>query len=1005
MDAAFASIAFAEPPRAETNLTLIERRLPANLWATLPALLAQLADPDGALNFLERYLRPEADTQPGAAHARTVAYLKRYPAALHHLLVIFSYSRFLSETLVQQPELITWLHGPARRGPERAPRLDRIKSPEDLHEEFARFEAVSLDLPPAVVLARFKRREYLRITLRDVLGLATLAETTLELSHLADVLLERALRSSEQKLRNAYGTPQFTDADGSRQAARLAILSLGKLGGQELNYSSDIDLMFVYEHDGETSGGPQGVISNGEYFVRLAQAVLKLITEVTSEGAVFRVDLRLRPQGKEGDVATSVPAAFDYYRTRAREWERQMLIKARCSAGDAEAARRFLREVLPLVYRSEFNLAAVEAVLNARQEITRDLRRRAGPSGVGGAAGHAAEWNVKLSPGGIRDIEFLTQCLQRLYGGADPWLRSSSTLVALQRLHDKGHLTGRDFFRLGSAYQFLRKVEHRLQLRDGLQRHTLPEAPDALERLARRCGVEPAASDGRTASQQLLHGISQHFAEVREIYDRILARRMPAPLPAEEDAERDPGSGALRRRLRVEYPAVAQAMNEAIAASGAAEDAYARRGLLHFLSSAVLDPATMAQLEAHPEWIARAVEVFARSDLAVEMLSRHPEEVPVVADPGLAGFHGPLPGPRGPEIEEAMAGVRVSYRRSVLATVVRALLGATQPFETFETLTRLAEEALGCTLALAAREVLGSSDVAAGPLAVLALGRLGSGEMDIGSDADLIFVADETLSTESREPWRRLAERFVHVAGSHTRAGLLFPVDTRLRPRGTEGEILQSAAYLSDYFRTEAEAWEAATFLKARPIAGNLALGAETIRQVHAILAERFSDAKELARQLAHTRERLETEGTDPARTLGTKGEFKKVAGGYYDVEYILAFLFLTRGLPRGLSTGGHVLRQIAALEFAGAEAAGLSTTHAQTLRAAALLYRNLDHAIRLVTGRPANRLPEPALALRVTLLLERWGLRPAESLEGAVESMRRQTRTLYQQIVLAART
>jgi len=993
MDAAFASIAFADPARAATNLALLERRLPSNLWATLPALLAQLPDPDSALNFLERYLRPETDTQPGTALARIVAYLKRYPAALHHLLVIFSYSRFLSETLVQQPELITWLHGPARRGPVAALSLDHIKTPEDLHEEFARFEAVSLELQPAVVLARFKRREYLRITLRDVLGLATLAETTLELSHLADVLLERSLRISEQKLQNAYGTPQYTDAAGNRQVARPAILSLGKLGGQELNYSSDIDLIFLYEQDGETSGGPQGVISNAEYFVRLAQAVLKLITEVTPEGAVFRVDLRLRPQGKEGDLATSVPSALNYYRIRAREWELQMLIKARCSAGDAEAGRRFLRDVLPLVYRSEFNLAAVEAVLNAREEITRDLQRRAG------ATGHTAEWNVKLSPGGIRDIEFLTQCLQRLYGGADPWLRSGSTLVALQRLHDKGHLTGRDFFRLGSAYQFLRKVEHRLQLRDGLQRHTLPEAPDALERLAGRCGVEPAPAEGRTAAQQLLHRLSQQFAEVREIYDRVLARRTPAPLPDEEAAESDPGSGALLRRLRMEYPGVAGAVVQAVG-SGASEDAYARRGLLHFIGSAVLDPHVMAQLESHPEWLARAAEVFARSDLAVEMLSRHPEEVPVVADPGLAGFRGPLPGPRGPRIEEAMAAVRVGYCRSVLASVVRALLGATQPFETFQTLTRLAEEALRCTLELAARETLGSSDLAAGPLAVLALGRLGSGEMDIGSDADLIFVADETLSSENREPLRRLAERFVHVAGSHTREGLLFPVDTRLRPRGGEGEIVQSLAYLRDYFRTEAQAWEAATFLKARPIAGNLALGAEAVRQIRSISGERFSAPRELAQQLAHTRERLEMEGAGPARSLGTKGEFKKVAGGFYDVEYILAFLFLTRGL----TTGGHALRQIAALESAGPETAGLTTTQAQTLRSAAMLYRSLDHALRLVTGRPANRLPEPALTERITRLLAQWNLPLAEGLEAAVEAMRRQTRALYEQIVLAAR-
>ena len=351
-----------------------------------------------------------------------------------------------------------------------------------------------------------------------------------------------------------------------------------------------------------------------------------------------------------------------------------------------------------------------------------------------------------------------------------------------------------------------------------------------------------------------------------------------------------------------------------------------------------------------------------------------------------------------------MAAVRVSYRRSMLATAVRALSGAAQPFETFDTLTRLAEEALVSILPLAAREVEGTTDLGAGPLVVVALGRLGSGEMDIGSDADLIFVADEHLSSERREPWRRLAERFVHVVSSHTREGLLFPVDTRLRPRGGEGEILQSAVYLRDYFRTEAQGWEAATFLKARPIAGNLALGTETIQQIHAILAERFSSAAELAQQLAHTRERLENEGADTSRMLGTKGEFKKIAGGYYDLEYILAFLFLTRGLPRGLAVSGHVLRQIAALESAGPEASGLSSTHAQSLRAAALLYRSIDHAIRLVTGRPANRLPEPALAERVLRLLERWNLPLADGLEAAVENMRRQTRALYEQLVLAAR-
>ena len=322
-----------------------------------------------------------------------------------------------------------------------------MKSHDDLLEDCYRFSTIAFDLAPAVFLARFKRREYLRITLRDVLNLASLAETSLELSDLADVLIERALRLSAQHLENMYGVPQWSDASGNSQGqlqpARMTVISLGKLGGQELNYSSDIDLMFLYNHDGTTAGGAAGTISNLEYFVRLAQTILKLLTEATPEGAVFRVDMRLRPEGQLGDLAVSLDSALDYYRTRAREWELQMLIKARVSAGEVSTGETFLREVHPLIFRQEFHLAAVEAVLNAREEITRSLRR-----GNSQGEDYGAAWNVKLTPGGIRDIEFLAQCLQRVHGGRDPWLTSrgsGSTLVALQHLHDKGYLSQRIF--------------------------------------------------------------------------------------------------------------------------------------------------------------------------------------------------------------------------------------------------------------------------------------------------------------------------------------------------------------------------------------------------------------------------------------------------------------------------------------------------------------------------------------------------------------------------------
>jgi glutamate-ammonia-ligase adenylyltransferase len=1009
MDAAFSAVTFAEPERAKANLEQVAPRLPESLWSKLPALLAQLPDPDTALNYLERYLAV-VDPNDSAANARNVRYLEQHPVALHHLLVLFSYSRYLSEFVLQQPSLVAWLHGPARHGPATSTSLEELKSPEDLFEEFAQFEAMSGDDDPTRVLIRFKRRQYLRITLRDVLGLATLAETTLELSHLADVLLERALRIAAYRLEHDHGVPEFVDAEGRKHPTRMAILSLGKLGGQELNYSSDIDLLFLYGQPGQTSGGAQGSTPNAEYFTRLAQEVLHLLTEPMAEGAVYRVDLRLRPQGREGDLASSLPAAVEYYRVRAREWELQMLIKARGSAGDPALSRSFLEEVQPLVYRREFHLAVVEAVLNAREEMTRGLKKRAK------AGSHTAVWNVKLSPGGIRDIEFLAQCLQRLYGGADPWLRSPSTLFALGRLHDKGHISGRDFFRLSAAYQFLRRVEHRLQLRDGLQRHTLPEAADALESVARRCGVEAGPADERTPGTLLLKRLTEYFSDVREIYERILSGSGPEPGAGEDAATSDPGTGAILRRLRQEYPTVAAMATMASDERPEDEALLVRRGLTRFLDSAILQPKVMAQLEARPEWVLIAAEVLERSDLAVDLLSSNPEEISAVADPGLAGFRGALPqiAPGEPltqqAVEDAMTALRVAYRRGVLATLVRALLGSSQPFDTFHGLSQLAEQALERALELAAamnriHERI-ASDFSIAPFSVLALGRLGTGEMDIGSDVDLIFLVDENLSQSDREIWRLVAERLVHIASSHTREGLLFPIDTRLRPRGGDGETLQTSSYLREYFNGEAQAWEAATFLKARPIAGNLALGAEALRQVHECIARRFSDPKPLARDLAKMRQRLEREGADPDRPIGQKGEFKRMAGGYYDVEYVVAFLFLTRVLhnehptEQSLIEGrGHVLRQIALLEATG----HLGSTEAQTLRAGAMLYRSIDHALRIVTGRSANHLPETTMAQRVVRLLEQWQFPLPEGIEAAVETTRRHVRGIYEHTVVRA--
>ncbi len=370
-----------------------------------------------------------------------------------------------------------------------------------------------------MLLACFKKREYVRIMLRDVLGIATLAETTAELSALSDVLIEEGLREAQAQLQHRFGTPQELDRDGRVVDSRFAVLSLGKLGGNELNYSSDIDLLYLYTGGMELAGAG---ISNREYFIRLAQQATELLSRHTCEGPVFRIDLRLRPQGNEGEPAVPLPHAVSYYSQVAHDWELQAMIKARHSAGDLALAREFLRAVQPYVYQEDLNFAAIKTALESREKIgSRRRRRILTQPGEGGI-------DVKIDRGGIRDIEFLVQCLQRVYGGSEPWLRSRGTMFALQKLYDKEHIAGKDFHNLTNAYQFLRSLEHRLQLRHGQQTHRLPQSRAELQSLARSLAREGTVA---MTPEEFLSHVQRRMAAVAEIYQRVIYQEQNQPRP------------------------------------------------------------------------------------------------------------------------------------------------------------------------------------------------------------------------------------------------------------------------------------------------------------------------------------------------------------------------------------------------------------------------------------------------------------------------------------------
>ncbi len=981
----FAAINFEDPGKAAGNLERLEEQLAPTLLTPLASLLSPSPDPDGALNLLERYAQ--------GAPPQVLGELARYPAALSYLIAIFGYSGYLAETLLSEPQLVVQF--------ARDRNFTKLKSKEDLMQDFARFSTTNPDPWLAALLARFKRRNYLRIVLKDVLRLSTLGETTLELSTLADVILSDAYLFCDRELEKRYGQPQYRDAQGRIVRAGFSIVSLGKLGGNELNYNSDIDLLFLYSHDGETAGGSEreSIITNKEYFVHVAHAITRTITQATSQGEVFRVDLRLRPEGEQGDLAISLNSAREYYEHRARDWELQMLIKARHSAGDARLTRDFLRGVEEYVYRSPGDFVAVESILLSRERISKKLRESRGQA-----------IDVKRHRGGIRDIEFLVQCLQRLHGLQDHWVRSGGTLFALRKLNDKGWLSNRDYAALTSAYEFLRKVEHRVQMEAGQQTHRLPVDPGALDRLGRRTGVETGPDE--RPGEVLVRKVRQAFAVVDEIYQHVIHpgdaaapgtafELKPAPtlLP---DAGRQ-SFASLLSFLDVQAPEAARIVREADLPERA------RRNTIRLLAAMAGSPERFALARAKPASLRRALEAVGASVYLTELLVHHPEDLEILDSADLLPSEGAADGQldmgldtfcipeayawafeAGLDLREKMAILRRHYRARVLELGAADLAVGGSPFPMLKRWTVNAARCISSAEVIARRQekvAAGAGDV---PLVVLGLGRLGLGEFDLASDADLVFVAGSEAQREDLERCTHRAEKTIEVLSSYTQDGTLFPVDTRLRPRGQEGELVATLEELVSYIAEDAQVWELLTYLKAHPLAGNPQLGQAAVDQLQAAIYHRLSTVVDFEGELHQMRRRLEREKAVPGSNT------KTAPGGYYDVDFAVSYTRLRRRVAA--RPGANMAEQIAAL----AAAHTISAEDAVALTEGAGFLRATDHILRLVTGKAPNGLPENgAHAETAESVARKWNLITEEqTLAGKLHETQQQLRYVYRRLV-----
>ncbi len=832
------------------------------------------------------------------------------------------------------------------------------------------------------LLRRFRLAESVRLIWRDVHGLDTLDETLAATTRLAEDCLQCALAALEREFEQRSGVVR--GADGS--PVRLVVFALGKLGGGELNFSSDIDLVYAYEQDGD-SDGPRALAAE-DYFARLGQQLAKLLDEVTAEGFCHRVDLRLRPFGTAGRIAMSFPAMEHYFQREGRDWERYAWQKARAVAGDLDAGARFLDTLRPFVYRRYLDYGALDGLREMKATIAAEVARK-----------DMAE-DIKRGPGGIREIEFLAQALQLIRGGREAALRERRLQPALRALRDARHLTDDTCDGLIQAYRFLRLLENRLQMLRDAQTQQLPEDPATRARLAQGLGEPDWAS--------LYARLQAHRERVSREFDLLLAQRGRAAQPdalvaywralREEagDGERETGaSDALRDEGFEQVEAVDQLLRDFARAPGvrdlsdaarirldrlmpallasvavSAEPLLALRRLLAVLHAILRRASYLALLDEQPAALSRLIDTLARSALLGERLAAHPLLLDELLDVRVAG-----PLPRLDEFHVACAAAlqqddseaallalnearqALSFRIA-LATLDRRVDGV----DTARVLAALADAMLDAVHRLAVRELEAQHGRIDGfRFAVLGYGSLGGRELGFGSDLDVVFVYDAPANAMSdgvasngaraldAPRWgARLAQKIVALLGAPTGAGRLYDIDVRLRPDGAKGLLVSTIASFEDYQRHRAWTWEHQALVRARAVAGDAALCAE-FERVRAQTLTQPRDADKLREDVASMRARMRAELD---RSGAERFDLKQGEGGLVDLEFLLQYCVL-RGSAADPSllaprdTPGLIDALQAAGVFDAAAAARLHAAHAVLLGAG--LACTLDRRTRIV--------------------------------------------------------
>lgn len=844
------------------------------------------------------------------------------------LIKVWACSDYVADSCVMQPQwILEWAVEPSF--------LQHRVTASDLR---ARLELLTAEVADEAqlmtALRQFRRAEQVRLIWRGVTGLSDYYQTVAEISALADVCINVALEHLYRWLVQRHGTPMSVDVKGQpAQAQTMLVLGMGKLGASELNLSSDVDLIFAYPQGGETDH-PDKPIDNQQFFIKLGQRLINALDTMTADGFVYRVDMRLRPYGGSGALALSFASFEDYYQNQGREWERYAMIKSRVVAGDANFAEQLLGIIKPFVYRRYADFSSIQALRDMKKLILSEVHRKGG------------EQNIKLGSGGIREVEFIVQACQLIYGGRDSSLQLTGLMPMLNQLQRLELLPSEWIVDLREAYVFLRNLEHALQGVADRQTQTLPTQPNEQQRIAWAMGFADWA--------ELLLVLQQHRSAVDRVFREFLQDGDEKTASQQDDQqlqwlslwrrfdERDAWLDALSAAGFSEAPACYDALNELRDSrlfGSMSSDAVQRferfMPLLFQVVRECKSPARTLQrvlslvrvilgrtvylvlLYENPHALRQLCKLCDESPWIAEHLAK----TPVILDE-LVDVRNLYHLPKRTELQdelrqwllripeddlEAQMDALRTFKQSHMLRVAASELGGQLPLmKVSDYLTWLAEAILAEALNIAWRQMVSKHGVPEGVaegsgvegFAIIAYGKLGGIELSYSSDLDMVFLydADDYGSTDGERPlnnqvfFTRLGQKLIHLLSTRTTQGELYEVDMRLRPSGNSGMLVSSVAAFEKYQQQDAWTWEHQALVRTRFIGGDEKVGVR-FEQVRAAILGRIRDEQVLRKDVCDMRQKMRQAAIEKYKgEAKANNHVKQGRGGLVDIEFITQF-------------------------------------------------------------------------------------------------------------------